>query len=612
MGEYYGGWARDQLLKINGWQPEDVDLEKLYIHLYDDPRWLARLLKQFPQADADGDGKITAEEAVRWHAKRVPLIVPGAPLLAWLPPEVSHWKESVPTRDGKRLATEVYLPAGEGPFPTMVGRGIRKGGQMDGAHWYLKKGFACVSQDLVPEGEDLQPGIHGASTRNGPPIGDDASDLVEWVARQAWCNGKIAFFGYSAGGMATLPALVNKPPSLSGYVTHIASTDSLSVVWMRGGVAAERNYNTEQRKGWEPGIPPLPGRLGVLTPVRADESVRIFKTDLAGWFDIFVQGSINDWIAWKDTGRAVLIIGAGSHGPHPLPSRVPPDYCDSDIFWPDVPQFNLLNGQADESSVRSVIYYFLMGDFTNPEAPGNLWKVTNTWPIPHTAKPFYLDNAHRLSPDVPLQNDAAITYSYDPNDPVLRVDIGWRSLIADGPADHSKLGERSDVVIFRSEPLETPLEVTGPVSAELYISTDVPDTTFIVKLLDIYPDGYAAAITSGVLMARYHRGFDKPEPLQADVVYKLEIDMGSTAIVFDRLHSIGVLVTNSEAGHYAVHPNTYTPITSYEQAVTANIKLHCSREYPSHLVLPILEPGVSQDYDPAKHKLCIKLAEWDK
>ena len=115
--EYYGSWARDQLMRIHGWMPGDVDLDALSIDLYQDERWLRRLLTQFPEADADGDGEITAEEAVRWHAKRVVPLTPGAEDLEWLPDNVSHWKEVLRMRDGIDLSLQVYLPAGEGPFP---------------------------------------------------------------------------------------------------------------------------------------------------------------------------------------------------------------------------------------------------------------------------------------------------------------------------------------------------------------------------------------------------------------------------------------------------------------------------------------------------------------
>lgn len=611
MGEYYGAWSRDQLMIINGWMPGDVDLEKLFIDLYEDERWLGRLLEQFPKADADGDGKITAEEAVRWHALRVPVVAPGAEELVWLPKGVSHWKEMVEMRDGVELGTQVYLPEGEGPFPVLIGRGSRKRGQTDLAHWYLAKGFACVSQDLAPEGEDLHVGAHGASARRRRDIASDTYDLVEWVARQAWYSGKMALFGYSAGGMATLPALFSKPPSLTAIVTHISSTDPQAVFRMRGGVATDRRYDPERKGGWEPGEPPAADRP-ILQKVTAEENVRIYKTDIAGWFDVFLQGSIDDWLAWKDTGRAVLIVGGGSHGQHPRPSRVPPDYCDADIFWPDVPQFNLLIGGVDESSVRSVMYYFVMGDFTDPEAPGNLWKVTDTWPIPHEARSLYLTKEGKLEEAKPEEAEAAITYPYDPNNPAVRVDIAWRGQIADGPVDQRPLRGRDDVVYFVSDPLEAPVEVTGRVWVDLYVSTDVPDTTFMFKLLDIYPDGYEACITDGTMMARYHQGFDKPEPLEKDEVYKLTMDLWSTAIVFAKGHRIGIYVTSSDAGRFAVHPNSYEPVDSYEGAPVAHNIVHMSAKHPSRLILPVVAPGASTDYDPKKHSLCVKTVEWDK
>ncbi|TVR52008.1 MAG: CocE/NonD family hydrolase [Puniceicoccaceae bacterium] len=610
-GEYYGFWHRDQLLKINGWIDEDVDLDLLYIDLYEDPRWIDRLLEQFPEADTEGTGRITAEQAVRWHAKRVPLITPGPDLLKWLPEGVSHWMELVTKEDGAELGTQVYLPPGEGPFPVLVGRGIRKGGQMDLAHWYLAKGFAVVSQDLVPAGDALERGDHGGRAQRRRDPTSDTYTLIEWVSRQAWCDGAIALFGYSAGGMATLPVLERRPPKLTAIVTHIASTDPLGVFRSRGGVATRRSYDPQNRGGWDPGTPPLPDRP-TLTPVTADEAVGIYKTDMAGWYDIFQQGSIDDWLAWRETGRAVLVMGAGSHGPWPRPSRVPPDYSDSDIFWPDVPQFNLLTGGIDPDSVSSVMLYFKMGDFTDPEAPGNQWMITDSWPPPSQETSFYLTADGGLDRSKPSTAGLTRSYDYDPNDPVVRVDIGWRGQIADGPVDQRPLRSRDDVIYFTTESLAEALEVTGRMTAELFISSDVPDTTFIVKLLDIYPDGYEALIAWGPMMARYHRGFDQPEKLEEGQVYRLEIDLWSTSMVFNAGHRIGIAVTSSEAGRFAVHPNTWDPIESYDEAVVARNTLHLCSDHPSRILLPVTELGAGTVYDPARHTIARKTHPWDK
>ncbi len=604
--EYYGAWNRDQLLIAHGWLEGQLDLAELFIDLYDDPRWLDRLLAQFPQADPTGRGQISAEQAVRWHVARVPVLTPGAPDLRYMPRDVSHWKESLTMADGAVLGTEVYLPAGEGPFPVLVGRGVRLGGQMDGAHWYLGQGYAAVSQDLVPEGQELSAGMHGGRARVRRDTASDTAILLDWVAQQAWCNGKIGLFGYSAGGLATLPVLESRPPQLTAAVTHITTADRKAISSLRGGVRTSRERTFNPQTPWEPGDPPA-GRVG-LTPLRAADQVEIFKTDFSGWFDIFLQGAIDDWLAWRESGRAVLIIGGGAHGALPRPSRRPPDYCDADIFWPDVPGFDLLKGTVDESSVKSVLYYFLMGDFTDPEAPGNEWRVTHDWPVPHEERSYYLTGENGLSPEPP-KAEAAIDYAYDPQQPNARADIEWRSLVAEGPVDQRAKRDRDDVVYFTSEPLTEPLEITGRLRAHLHISTDVPDTTFMVKFLDIYPDGYEAMIAHGAIMARYRDGFDRPTPMEAGKVYELAIDLWSTAIVLAAGHRLGVYITNSEYGRFQVHPNRWEPTASYAEALTAHNRIHIAPEYPSRIVLPVVQPGASEVYDPARHQLCHKRSE---
>jgi uncharacterized protein len=606
--EYYGSWNRDQLMILGGWLDGEVDVNELFVDLYADSRWLDRLLIQFPEADVDGDGRISADEAVRWHAARVPALAPGRKDLRWMPTTVSHWKELVTMADGAVLATEVYLPAGEGPFPVLVGRGVRLGGQMDGAHWYLALGYAAVSQDLVPEGEELVAGAHGARSKLVRDVASDTATLLDWVSEQAWCNGKTAIFGYSAGGMATLPVLESHPTNLTAAVTHITATDFTAVYRMRGGVMVSRNRLFDPEEAWEPGDTPSSDRVR-LTPLTTEDQVGIFKTDFSGWFDIFLQGAIDDWVAWRESGRATLIIGGGTHGALPRPSLRPPDYADSDIFWPDAPAFDLIKGEIDEASIDSVLYYFLMGDFTDPAAPGNEWRVTRAWPLPHQDKNYFLTVNDGLSLEGPASS-AEISYDYDPLHPNARADIEWRSLVADGPVDQRTMRDRSDVVYFTSDPLDEPLEITGRIWANLFLSTDVPDTTFLVKFLDIYPDGYEAMIAHGILMARYRNGFDHPSPVEADQACEYRIDLWSTAIVLGRNHRLGIYITNSEYGRFQVHPNCWEPISSYAEARTAHNRIHVSPEHPSHIVLPVVGPGASKTYDPAEHRLCRKAKDY--
>jgi len=238
--------------------------------------------------------------------------------------------------------------------------------------------------------------------------------------------------------------------------------------------------------------------------------------------------------------------------------------------------------------------------------------ITDSWPLPAEETSFYLSADNKLSMAKPEAEEASVTYAYDPNDPVVRVDIDAKGLIADGPVDQRPMRDRDDVIYFVSDVLKEPVEVNGRMRAELYVSSDAPDTTFVVKLLDIYPDGYEAMMAWGPMMARYHKGFDQPEPLEKGKVYKLDIDLRSTSMVFNKGHRIGVYVASSDAGRYAVHPNTYEPIESYEEANVANNTIHLSAEHPSRVILPITELGAGVVYNPDKRVIARKTREWDK
>src|SRR4029077_3925269 len=130
-----------------------------------------------------------------------------------------------------------------------------------------------------------------------------------------------------------------------------------------------------------------------------------------------------------------------------------------------------------------------------------------------------------------------LTYKYDPGNPVPTV--GGQNLNIDkGPMDQTKIENRSDVLLFTSEPLEQPLEVSGHIDAKLWVSSDCPDTDFTVKLCDVYPDGRSMLVTDGILRARYHKSFEEESLLEPGQVYELNVDLWSTALVFNKGHRI--------------------------------------------------------------------------
>lgn len=135
--------------------------------------------------------------------------------------EVNRQEVMVPMRDGVRLATNLYLPEGEGPWPVVLTRTpYNKNGADRSAATYNERGYALVSQDVR--------GRYASEGRDQPFEVDmpDGYDTVEWIANQAWSNGKIGIFGTSAPGITSNLAAAAAPPHLTAaYVT--VAPDSL-------------------------------------------------------------------------------------------------------------------------------------------------------------------------------------------------------------------------------------------------------------------------------------------------------------------------------------------------------------------------------------------------
>src|SRR5690606_9925880 len=117
-----------------------------------------------------------------------------------------------------------------------------------------------------------------------------------------------------------------------------------------------------------------------------------------------------------------------------------------------------------------------------------------------------------------------LTFRYDPANPVPT--RGGQNLqISKGPMDQRPVENRPDVLLFTSEPLSEPVEVTGRIRARLFVGSDCPDTDFTVKLTDVYPDGRSMLVTDGIRRASLRKSFSKPEPLKPGEVYELEVDL---------------------------------------------------------------------------------------
>ncbi len=500
-----------------------------------------------------------------------------------------HQTAMIPMRDGVRLATSIYLPPGDGPWPVIVlrtpyNRKDRKNWARSGGT--LARGYAYVIQDWrgLFDSQGRFSGLIPAEMQA------DGYDTVEWIARQPWCNGKVGMMGGSGPGVAAKMAALSNPPHLLAISTSVAALRPEEYIGFNGGVLrtvgkewmAQRGVNLPE---WpKPLLRSYPEPQGFSTP-KLDQPITAAVLDVGGWFDVYTEGSLDDFVL-QNNGKYKLVMLARGHGMDSLRGLQFPDQdagLTDALAWFDYWLKGVENGVKDAPAIR----YFLLGDTLTPGAPGNVWRQSNRWPIAHTPLSLYFTKSGVLQMKPPPEREAKLGYVYNPRDAIPTV--GGANLgVNQGPLDQRPLRNRADILRFASAPLVDPLEITGQVSVEIFIDTDVSDTTFMAKLVDVHPNGYEALMLDSAIMARYWNGFDQPTPLKKGEIYKLTIDLFSTALVFNAGHRIAVQIASSNSPRYEVHPNTFEPANSYDESPVARNSIHVSSRYPSRLILPAI------------------------
>jgi predicted acyl esterase len=499
----------------------------------------------------------------------------------------------VPMRDGVRLATDVYLPEGQGPWPAVLERtpyNRKQQGEKNAN--YVKNGYVYVIQDW--RGHFDSQGTFTVSVLTGTKGREDGYDTVEWIARQPWSNGKVGATGGSGPGIGAKQTVASNPPHLIAAATSVASIHPVDREYLDGGIPEEQSDRWLATRGakFDPWPRPRPfvfrpdGDPWPRSGADVEAAGRVALLDHSGWYDGSCTPSFTDFMALRGKNNR-LVMAPKAHGAFlagDLKYKTQNPRGSSPMEWFDYWLKGKQNGVIDSAPIR----YFLMGDTMDPQAPGNVWKEAQTWPVPSKPRTFYFTAAGGLEDQAPKEKDAKAAYAYDPAHPAPTIggpNLGQNN----GPQDQRKLRGRGDVVYFTTAPLTEPLAITGHGSLELHFAADVTDTTIMVKLIDIYPNGYEALQLDQAYMARFRDGFDHPAPLEKGQVYKLAIPLLDTALVFNKGHRIGVIVTGSNSPRFEIHPNSYAPVKSYEGAPVAHVSIYAAREHASKLVLPQVE-----------------------
>jgi putative CocE/NonD family hydrolase len=266
------------------------------------------------------------------------------------------------------------------------------------------------------------------------------------------------------------------------------------------------------------------------------------------------------------------------------------NYDDLLYGWYDI----WLKGETTTLALDTVprVRYYTMG--------ANEWRSADAWPPP-AAEPvtFYLDsggNANTLHGDgvlstVPAETDRPDRFTYDPMNPVMSYGGNvccTGNAVRGGALDQQEMEERQDILVYTTEPFENGVEVTGTIDITLFVSSDVRDTDFTVKLIDVYPDGTAYNLDETIQRARYREGYDREVFMEEGEVYEIKLSPLSTSNWFAPGHRVRIEVSSSNFPRFTRNLNTGGTIWDETEGVVARNVIHHSREYPSRIVLPIV------------------------
>ncbi|MCB9641019.1 MAG: CocE/NonD family hydrolase [Myxococcales bacterium] len=516
-----------------------------------------------------------------------------------------HW---VKMADGTELHTVVLLPGdGQGSWPVVLTRGPYK---FDHDFGLLQLGVVKVEQytrgRFQSKGEDTV-------------FGDDRSDggdTVAWIRKQPWCNGRVATFGGSALGITQYLMAEAAGDGLSAQMVWVGSSDLYhQTFFSRGGFRQslvtgwlENQATTNQMPLPHPMLAAFERETLSGTAfwkarsIQEPSKINTPALHVGGWFDFHAQSTLDTFMMYQNQGGAlargkqILIMGPWVHdiGRAQVGELTFPAGAETfaglsllDLFTGYVDRYlhqkptSVLDGLAP-------VNVYVMGAVGEVGALGNQWVKAQTWPPPVQQElRVYLRSNKSLSIEEPQATDASATFSYDPKHPVSTLG-GDNLLLPSGSYDQRSLESRSDVLLYTSVALPSPILVMGRVKAHLWVSTDAADTDFTVKVTDVYPDGRSMLLMDAIGRLRHHKSTTKEDFVTPNTPVALEIDLGSTAMVFNQGHQIRVAISSSNSPRFAPNPNTGAKFAIQpSMTVVAKNTVYHDKQRASYIVLPI-------------------------
>lgn len=548
----------------------------------------------------------------------------------------------------KTDCTQGWLPAPDAPMRGSILRGWRN---------IVEHGYAAVYQDTRgrngSEGED----------RVYADDACDGYDTLDWIADQPWCNGRIGMSGSSAGATTTFAAASQRHPKLRAFFAQVGGSSiyddvvyegnaiEMERLWLwvaqnipglsashreaamrRAGISAEdlaraaddaharwtrlqqasramppfvdsEDWMRLPLKGypafstWQPFLDEIlshPAPDGFRAQHDFRRSIDIPGFHATTWYDIFLTSVI---AAFDDiqarAGHQKLWIGPNHHY-----------FIYESRFWPRDPYFEwfgywLKDEKTSLIDEPAVFYSLRAWVAEDSDYVANDWRHADAWPLKGVTSQTYFLRSDGTLASSPSAGEG-LTYRYDPKRPVPTLG-GRNMLIEAGQRDQCPAQTLPDYgLIYRSEPLVDDLTIAGEVRVTLHASSDRPDTDFIAKLIEVWPDGRAMLLMDGVVRAMYRPddtetaaadSAPSPRPLHPGQIVRLTIGLAQLHHTVRAGNRLEIDITSSNFPRRARNTNSGHPLLAED--VEADIRvatntIHHAPATPSFVEIPVL------------------------
>ena len=573
----------------------------------------------------------------------------------WLEENYTKKEAMVQMRDSVSLYTSVYEPIGATDRPVLMvrtpyscapyGSGW-KGDLTEYMQEFLRNNYIIVFQDVrgryMSEGEylNIRPYIRQKAS-NEIDEASDTYDTIEWILQNTDNNGSVGVTGMSYPGFYATMAALSGHPALKAVSPQAPILD-----WFKGddvhhnGALMLMDIYSFAPYMFKKHENPVLEDHGLASPIgeNAYEWFLQMKTPsnltaalpdtLKFWNEILQHPHYDSYWMHRSLEYdlhailpAILVVGGaydtddcyGALNTYRLIRQNSPDTDLHFVYGPwthggwhhadyeGLGDVKFKKG-ISEDFMREIEYpffrYYLEGKGSRPKpvyaiaSGSDSWQKMDVWPSSEMLhKPLYLTNDSSLSFDEPSHEYSVSTYVSDPENPVPFMEDASRRDNSYMVADQRFASDRPDVLSFISDVQEDVLKLQGPVMVDMNLSVSTDDADVVVKLIDVYPDGYQMLIRGDVFPVRYREGYASPKPAIPGEVMNIQFTMNDVAHWVQPGHRLMVQIQSSWFPLVNMNPQKFMDniyMAKPEDYQKSEVTIYHQKDLQSRILLPVM------------------------